>query len=247
MNNRYYELDAFRGVALILMIAYHVMFCLYFFTDAVPWFNPLKYSGAPIAFMFIFIAGVSLVLSAGKKDDPVKTSKKLFFRGLYVLAFALIVSAATFIVYPSGFVVFGVLHLIGVGTVLAIPFVVLNVRARSIFIIGVVAVALSFVVSLIRGPAFLIPFGIVPAGFYTIDYEPLFPWFGVMMLGVALGSVAYKGGVRCKLFEKFGSMPRCLKPLCFIGRHTLPVYMIHVPIIILIVCFIFGFDVLGVF
>ncbi|MDO5844621.1 MAG: heparan-alpha-glucosaminide N-acetyltransferase domain-containing protein, partial [Methanocorpusculum sp.] len=124
MSGRYYELDAARGIALILMIIYHIIFCLYFFTNTVLWFNPITYSGAPIAFMFIFIAGISLVLSAGKKEDTVKTAKKLFFRGLYVLVFAAVVSLVTFIVYPQGFVVFGVLHLIGVGTILAIPFVV---------------------------------------------------------------------------------------------------------------------------
>lgn len=247
MAGRYYELDAARGAALILMIIYHVIFCLYFFTDTVKWFDPQTYSGAPIAFLFIFIAGISLVLSAGKKDDLVKTAKKLFFRGLYVLAFAVVVSVVTFLVYPQGWVMFGVLHLIGVSTILAIPFVVLKVKTLTIFLSGAVITALTFVVSLVRGPEILIPLGITHAGFYTIDYEPLIPWFGIVLLGVALGSIIYKNGKRCKLFEKLGSMPKFLSPLCFIGRHTLIVYMIHVPIIILVICIIFGFDSLGIF
>ncbi len=72
-GSRYFELDAARGVALILMILYHVLFCMYFFdTGLAPWFDPFTMSGAPIAFLFVVIAGVSLVLSAGRETSPVR-------------------------------------------------------------------------------------------------------------------------------------------------------------------------------
>ncbi|ABN06523.1 protein of unknown function DUF1624 [Methanocorpusculum labreanum Z] len=232
-GSRYFELDAARGIALILMILYHILFCLYFFgTGLVPWFDPYTMSGAPIAFLFIVIAGISLVLSTGRETSPVKAAKKLVIRSLYLLCIAAVITIVTWIVYPEETVVFGILHLIGVATILAIPFVVMKVKPYVPLVFGLICIVLSPFVSMLRGPAFLIPFGITYNGFATLDYEPLIPWFGVVLLGVALGQVIYKGGVRRGILTRLGEMPRVLAPLCFIGRHTLIIYIVHVPIII---------------
>jgi uncharacterized membrane protein len=239
MSARYFEPDAARGVALILMVIYHIFFCLYFFTTTVPWFNPSVISGAPIAFLFISIAGLSLVLSAGREPDRKKSAKKLCIRGLKLITVAILISVVTWLVYPAGFVIFGVLHLIGCGTILAIPFIVMNLRWYIPFFFGVVILLLAPVVSLLRGPAYLLPLGIIPAGFYTIDYEPLIPWFGVMLLGIALGRLLYPSGTRGRLMSHLGNMPAVLVPFCFLGRHTLIIYLVHVPVIIAFI-FIFG-------
>ena len=232
-GSRYFELDAARGVALILMILYHILFCLYFFkTGLAPWFDPYTMSGAPIAFLFVVIAGVSLVLSTGRETRPVRAAKKLFFRGLYLLCFAAVITIVTRLVYPAETVVFGILHLLGVSTILTIPFVVMKVKPYIPLVFGIICIALSPIVSLLRGPAFLIPFGITYNGFATLDYEPLIPWFGVVLLGVALGSVVYKDGIRHGILTRLGEMPRGFAPLCFIGRHTLIIYLVHVPVII---------------
>ena len=232
-GSRYFELDAARGIALILMILYHILFSLYFFqTGVATWFDPYTMSGAPIAFLFVVIAGISLVLSTGREKNPVRAAKKLFFRGLYILCFAAVVTIVTWLVYPEEVVVFGILHMIGISTIISIPFVVMKVKPYVPLAFGIICIVLSPIVSLLRGPAFLIPFGITYNGFATLDYEPLVPWFGVVLLGVALGSVIYKDGVRHGLLTRLGEMPRCFGPLCFIGRHTLIIYLVHVPVII---------------
>jgi len=239
-GSRYFELDAARGVALILMIIYHIIFCLYFFgTGLAPWFDPYTMSGAPIAFLFVVIAGVSLVLSTGRETNPVRSAKKLFFRGLYLLCFAAIITIVTWLVYPEEVVVFGILHLIGISTIISIPFVVMKVKPYIPLVVGIICIALSPIVSMLRGPAFLIPFGITYNGFATLDYEPLIPWFGIVLLGVTLGLIIYKDGVRHGVLTRLGEMPRGFAPLCFIGRHTLIIYLLHVPVIIGVL-FLFG-------
>ncbi|MCZ0863235.1 DUF1624 domain-containing protein [Methanocorpusculum vombati] len=229
---RYWELDAGRGVAILLMIGYHVLFQLSFFAPGlVPWFNPYVLTGAPIAFLFVVIAGVSLVLFAAREGSLPGLVRKMFVRGVYILCFAAVITVGSWLIFPSEVVVFGILHLIGCATILAIPFVVLRVRGWITFGFGIIIVVISPLLAYVRGPAFLIPFGITPVGFATLDYEPLIPWFGVLLIGVALGSVLYAGGVRCRVLERFGEMPRAAAPVVFLGRHSLFIYLIHNPII----------------
>ena len=221
---RYFEVDALRGIALLAMIIYHILFCLYFFTDLVPWFNP-KGTGAPIAVTFIGLAGLSLVLA---KKTPIQHIK----RGLFILACATLVSIVTWIFYPPGYVIFGVLHLIAFGTLLAIPF--LKLRWYIPLAAGIVIILLGFIVSNIHlNTPLLIPLGICPYVFTSIDYEPLLPWFGVMLIGLSIGKLLYPNGKRICVLDKLqNDTPKIAKPLCFIGRHTLIIYLVHIPIII---------------
>ncbi|MDE2519493.1 MAG: heparan-alpha-glucosaminide N-acetyltransferase [Methanocorpusculum sp.] len=229
---RYWELDAGRGVAILLMIGYHILFQLSFFApEQIPWFNPYVLTGAPIAFLFVTIAGISLVLFTAKEENLPKTAKKMVVRGIYILCFAAVITAASWMIFPSEVVVFGILHLIGCATILAIPFVVLKIRSWITLGFGLIVIAISPLLAYVRGPAYLIPFGITPVGFATLDYEPLIPWFGMLLIGVALGSVLYKGGVRCKALERLGEMPKAAVPVAFLGRHSLLIYLIHNPII----------------
>lgn len=229
---RYWELDAGRGVAILLMIGYHVLFQLSFFAPGfVPWFHPYVLTGAPIAFLFVVIAGVSLVLFMAREGSVLQAARKMFVRGGYILCVAAVITVVSWLIFPSEVVVFGILHLIGCATILAIPFVVLRVRGWITFGFGSVIIAISPLLAYVRGPAFLIPFGVTPMGFATLDYEPLIPWFGVLLVGVALGSVLYAGGVRCRALERFGEMPRAAAPVVFLGRHSLFVYLIHNPVI----------------
>ncbi|HJJ48043.1 MAG TPA: heparan-alpha-glucosaminide N-acetyltransferase [Methanocorpusculum sp.] len=229
----FFELDAARGFAIVLMILYHTIFCLYFFqTGLVPWFDPVIFSGAPICFMFVFIAGVSTSLMVSKLADAKIKAKKLALRAVKILLCAALVSLVTYLVSPGCFVIFGVLHLIGVSALLMIPFVIGKIKALPAAICGAVVIVLSFFT--IRGPLFLLPLGFGPGTIAMLDYEPLVPWFGVILLGYAAGLVLYRGGARCKALSRLNEKPKALTPLCFLGRHSLIIYLIHVPVIILI-------------
>ncbi len=70
-----------------------------------------------------------------------------------------------------------------------------------------------------------------------VDWWPIFPYTGVVFSGIAFGKVLY--GKQKK--SKMPCLEKCviLKPLCFIGRHTLYVYLIHQPVIITILVVVF--------
>lgn len=232
---RYFEIDAVRGIALIGMIMYHTIFCLYAFTDIVPWFNPtigLPTILSPIgAGIFIGLAGLSLSLAQ-------KTTIQFILRGCMLIGLGLLITFATVIFYSSGPVIFGVLSLIGVGTILAIPFIPQNIKWYIPACFGIVILLLDTIVSNIILPVpYFIPLGFQTYGIYSVDYEPIIPWFGILLLGLALGKLLYPSGKRISFLQplqKYREKKQFLRPFCFIGRHTLIIYLLHIPIIIII-------------
>jgi uncharacterized membrane protein len=98
--------------------------------------------------------------------------------------------------------------------------------------LGFIFIAVGFFFSTITGPIWLLFLGIHPATFSSVDYEPLFPWFGMVLIGMGLGDYFYNGNIR-----KF-PVPRVpgslMRALTFPGRHSLVIYLIHQPIIILL-------------
>jgi uncharacterized membrane protein len=65
---------------------------------------------------------------------------------------------------------------------------------------------------------------------YTVDYFPLFPWFGFMLLGVVVGDCLYCGNKRrFRMPDLSKYVPA--KLFSWMGRHSLGIYLIHQPII----------------
>ncbi|MCC2508968.1 DUF1624 domain-containing protein [Methanimicrococcus blatticola] len=244
---RFYELDVFRGIAVFLMVIYHFLFDLEYFgiREMPAWFWPQQLYGFPITIMFIFIAGVSLALSASKTKDAETLTKKLIKRGTFIFAVGLIITAVTWIYPHDGAILFGVLHLIGISTILAVPFLLSFTKEAQIsgkykeksawllpFIFGIAVILASKIVEKMSGPIWTVPLGIHPYGFYALDYEPLFPWFGVVLIGVAAGAWLYPKGERRGLLSFLKNEPPVLKGISWIGRHSLLIYLGHQPIIL---------------
>jgi uncharacterized membrane protein len=124
-------------------------------------------------------------------------------------------------------IMFGVLHLIGASIVLAYPF--LRLRLPNV-VLGVGCITVGLYLSTLRTDQdWLMWLGIAP-DFFTLDYWPIFPWFGVVLLGIFVGNVLYGGEKRATV----GPIPEVpgVRPLVFLGRHSLPVYLAHQPVLI---------------
>ena len=88
-------------------------------------------------------------------------------------------------------------------------------------------------------PLLQLPLGLHTVSFWSVDYTPLFPWFGVVLIGIGLGSIMYPGG-GTRRFSVPEIPSRWKDILTFPGRHSLLIYLVHQPVIILILYFTTG-------
>jgi uncharacterized membrane protein len=230
--DRFWEVDAARGVAIIMMIVYHSTYDL----DTLGGYDIQSTSGHWALFadltagLFLFLVGVSLAVSRARTS---MTGWKLFgkylARGLRILAYGMILTVV-FLVLGMGVVAFGILQLIGVSIILAYPF--LGLRSTNLVLGALIFAAGQYVLAqdLYSQSFWLLPFGVVPEGVVMPDYRPLLPWFGVVLIGLFFGNVVYGDGRRPAVLTDKAPVPA--RPLLPLGRNSLFVYLIHQPIII---------------
>lgn len=222
-DRRLVWLDATRGIALVAMIVYHGAFDLMFFGWVdwpVAWHPAWRAFAAAIASSFLGLVGVGLVLAHG---DGVRW--RAFLRRLALIAAAAgAVTVATALAMPVP-VSFGILHAIATFSVLALPFVFLP--APLTLAVAAAVLVLPFVW---RDPAFtsgwFYPLGLAPTAPPSFDYEPIFPWFAATLAGVAAARLhppRRAGGDR--------PAPAALRPLLWMGRRSLLVYLVHQPVL----------------
>ncbi|PKL70413.1 MAG: hypothetical protein CVV30_03385 [Methanomicrobiales archaeon HGW-Methanomicrobiales-1] len=244
MGSRLWEIDLFRGIAILMMVVFHTVFDISFLgiapVDVATGF--WRYFAYLTASLFLLIVGVSLIISharAVQKLSGFPLVKKYFLRGAGIFALGLLVTLGTWWYLHEGYVIFGILHLIGISIMLSplfFRFGKLNI------LLGLACIPVGWIISGLGGPAFLLPLGIIPSGFASVDYTPLFPWFGMVLIGMGLGECLYTGGVRQFSLR---SLPDLLvRPLSFLGRHSLVIYLVHQPVIVLLLALVTGAKIL---
>jgi uncharacterized membrane protein len=231
---RFWEVDFLRGGAIVLMVLYHLVFDLnYFAVYDIDVFSGFWLTVARVAAsLFLLLVGLSLTLShslaqiLGQED---RFRLRLLRRSAWILGLALGVTIVTYLFMGKGFIVFGVLHLIGLSLLLAYPFLRLQ---RANFILGISFILLGMYLQNISvGFPWLLWLGLEPPDFYSVDYFPVFPWFGVILVGMGLGSQLYPGYRRRIAVPDLAGSP-FVRALAFLGRNSLIIYLVHQPVMI---------------
>ncbi len=234
VRERFWEIDALRGIAVVAMVLYHFSYDLAFFGlfDVGFFRSGLGLNtGRLIGGSFIFLAGLSLTLSYRRAVAFRVPGQSLFWkylaRGLRIFSYGLVITFLTWVFVPEGMIVFGILHLIGVSIILAYPF--LGLRLPNLILgAGCIIAGLYLRNSSIDQP-WLLWLGTRP-DFFMLDYWPILPWFGVMLLGVFAGNILY--GSEGKRTARTIPPLAAVRPLAFLGRHSLLIYLVHQPILI---------------
>lgn len=240
-GSRAFELDALRGVAIVMMMFMHFSYDIRyeFGCDA---FTYLR-----TGWFWTFVHPVIIVLFVGLSGICCTFSRNNVRRGVKLLAVAMTFTAVTYIITEflgiDCLILFNVLHMLSVSTL---------VYALASFIerkAGMTAGQMSFVLLLLgcwitmvnnylnyfyggtSSNMLLYPFGIDVNGSPAVaDYMPLVPWLGVFLVCAAAGRLLYKD--KKTLFPGADRKVRAVtRPLEFLGRHSLIIYIVHQPVI----------------
>ncbi|MGM0510283.1 MAG: heparan-alpha-glucosaminide N-acetyltransferase [Thermoplasmatota archaeon] len=234
-EDRFWEIDALRGIAVLMMITFYAAFDIYFFGDIgldihrTMWWLLARITAA----VFIVLVGVSLTLSLSRLGKVQKNEiiKKYLKRGLKIFSWGLLITGITWIFLRESFIIFGILHFIGISIILAVPFLERRysnlLLGAILFLIGVILYTMEFDFS------YLIWLGFQPEGLYTLDYFPLLPWFGVVLIGIFIGNMFYADFERKIDLPDLSQTPP-FKQLAFLGKHSLLIYLIHQPLLLIL-------------
>jgi len=232
-GDRLWEIDALRGFAIGIMVVYHLVWDLY---GMAGWKIDV-YSGfwhywqLVTATSFISVMGLAMSLRAGRlRARGQLTFQPYLWRGLTIFTWGLIVGLVTWLYDPHEFIRFGILHFIGVATILAYPLL----RFKWInLILGSGLILLPHIFPWRHQISSLEWLGLVENVRPTFDYFPLIPWLGVVLLGIFVGNWLYPQGQRSfKLPQLSNFAP--VRWMALAGQNSLLIYLIHQPLIILV-------------
>ena len=245
VKERYWEIDAVRGSALLAMILLHTIFLLGVFhiLDVEVWLGLYLY--LPIGTsVFVLISGAALVLRYGRMAGQPRRAYHfaILKRGveIFLIGIGVSVVASLLIILfinDARYMYFNFLQMMGLSMIICIPFLRFG---KWNLIPGIFFILLGLVLEKIKGPAWLMVFGILPPDLVPRDYFPIFPWVGVMLLGVCIGALLYPKGIRRYSFPKAGKIGQFL---ALIGRYPLEIYLAHIPVIgavLLVIVFVSG-------
>lgn len=216
VDNRIFTIDVMRTIAIVLMVIFHFIYDLKFFAY-VNWDIPDGYGWRSfrhvILILFFICLGASLHLSYHQAINWKKFSKRL----LQIALSALAISLVSLLMFPQNYIYFGVLHFIAVASLLCIyfankPMLSLGIGLLIVFIFNMGWVSGIWPFIYIRES--------LPS--YSNDYVGLFPWLGVVFIGIWLASTSF---LKNDPLSSISSQQWLAAP----GKHSLIIYLTHQP------------------
>ena len=228
---RYFQLDFIRGIAIVMMIIFHISFDLnnfHFISIDIynhhsrSWF----YFHILILTIFILSVGISLVLANQHKINVQKVLKRFYTLSLASVA----ISIASYITFPNSWIYFGVIHFITIASILLLPFIKFP---KLSLIIGICIIILFNINIINMHWLFQYSASFLHLPHYTEDLVSFTPWLGVALIGIFLGAK--------KLFIFTLKENIFTTKIAFLGKHSLVIYILHQPIFFGLIA---GFDYL---
>lgn len=230
-------LDELRGACVLLMVVYHALYTLGYYAE---WAFAMR------AFVFFmpaepFFAGVFVALCG----FCCTLSRNNWRRGAQLLVIAAVISFVMAVGFSENAIWFGILHLLAVCILLyavvekglkrvpwwvGVPVCVLLAVflwhlpvQESAGYVGFPGHPLWTVPDKVTAQVWLYPLGLGRLEGPQGDYFPLIPWAFVFFAGAFAGRLVPYLSAWCRRIH--------CRPLAFLGRHALVIYVAHQPII----------------
>jgi len=232
---RIHFLDELRGFAVLLMICYFFLKILSLLSptlqnlsliDAVNPYRPI------LPVLFVSISGMAIQMSHHATK-----------RGLLLTALAIAFTLLSLLLFPAAPIYFGMLHQLAFCILFCLVFHPLlgYIPPVAGFVVSLVIFILTYHVSdgyigfqslislditALQGDSVLLyPLGLLNTPLSAFDYYPIFPWFFLFLAFTFIGTYAAEGR-----FPEWTTKMH-VRPLAFVGRHSLLIYVLHIPIL----------------
>ncbi len=222
-------LDIARGTALAAMASYHILWDLGFLRltpENYALTQPGRLAAHAIAGSFLLLVGIGLVLANGRGVPFGRFVGRIARIG----GAAALITVATTFAFPDSYIFFGILHCIAASSLLGLPFVF-----APVWLTALTAMAVLLAPALIAHPLLDAPqlsfLGLGRLRPDTNDWVPLFPWFGMVMAGIALARLGGPAFVSGRL-ARWRAGSRIARAAAFAGRHSLAIYLVHQPVLL---------------
>lgn len=232
-SGRLLYIDAIRGVAFLGMVVHHFVFFMYWQEIAIisPWSLPVEMIGWLVRVTFVLLVGVSSWLWFQKywNGDIPKLLTTTVKRAAKVGLAAVLVTFFTVFFIPELPVYFGVLHMITYSIVFVVPFLFIPKVAWLVGLFLIFLARLHALVEYDLGIYWLVKSSVrTPA----LDYFPVLPWFGVVLIGVSVGYYIHsKDAFFGWKFKRDIGSETVTTILSWLGRNALVLYVMHFPIV----------------
>lgn len=233
---RIHFIDEVRGFSILIMVIYHALFAVGWLLNismgqsVYLFFSPLQ---VLFDLIFIFICGISCYLSHSN-----------WRRGGLLALVALGITVTLWIFMPSEIILYGILHFLATAILLFALFKPLLVKippkagiavcfvlywltrwvpAYRGSVFGIKGLLEWPVPAILTQQAWLYPlgFGYIPCS----DYFPILPWIFCFLAGTFVGVWAKENRFPAWTYR------RRVPFFSFIGKHTLLIYVAHMPVI----------------
>lgn len=229
-RGRYLIIDLIRGVAVINMVLYHLLYDLvYMFGVNVPFFSMSSYYTylwqQGICMTFIVVAGISLNFNSKKLNHILKLA-----------LVAISITGATYVFMRDFVIYFGIIHFLALG--IFIIYLLEKWLKRLNSLIGSGLILMIFYIyrsdffknsrffqeiySILSPLPLSFVLGFPNSDFYSADYFPLIPWIFMLIFGYYLGKMVK--------FESISNI-RSENIFVLIGQNSLVIYILHQVVI----------------
>ncbi len=222
MKQRYHLLDMLRGICIILVVWYHVLYNLSeIFGGEYAFFRSAGMDNFRDGFVgvLVVLAGISCSLTRSN-----------WRRGLRTLAGGLLITVVTAVVMPGQLITFGILHFFGCCMLLYAAAHRLLEKlpvwpgAAAGFLLYFLTRNLYSTVTGVPHSFLLFALGF-RTGHTSADYYPMLPWVFLFLAGGFLGRLFARDAVP----DVFRKNP--VPALSWLGRHTMSIYLLHQPVV----------------
>ncbi len=224
MQNRITVFDTIRGFTMLSMAGFHACYDLaYLYGWDMPWFTQTIFQDiwrASISWVFLFIAGWMCTLSRNNIKRAVKYATAAF-----------VVWVATTLVSVDDSVNFGIMFCMAACTAIVALARPVIVKVPSVWGIAICLTLFALTWSIPK-TVYPIPYlawlGFPSPDFVSGDYYPVIPFLFMYLAGFFAAHTTQEANYEAPGWAYANPIPA----LASLGRHALPFYLLHQPVIL---------------